>query len=780
MVRTIDREHFRDTIRDRSQFEENATAKISDARTHESVVTDQNITTSHNISSARTITEKLSEHKHDKAVSATPEHGMTGEYRTETEIHGLVDPEKPQVTPQTVQTANAPVQPASPLITERETKFTGEKQRSKPKENGTVSEKYSSALRNDRAEPEQRMQSSTYKGGQMRYVSESGGNTGTGTGKYSATGGGAQTPAALERLKTYRGSTGTVVASNSATGKVKTAETQAKPGKGQPKGKTDKYGNIIPSRISSKAKGKEETKAKNISKAKNMQKDALEKKVTGTKSASGKFQKKISTDKTKRNKSKVKTAAVQAVNYKLGESQGQEQTQNASVEATRAGAGAAYAVYSKFNRRRNNAMAQKFLHKSKAYKTSKGANEAVNRMTGKYAGKASKSLSKAQDAQKKAQAAKRALQARQAKKFRQAKEKEKKAAHAFQEVKQTAVKVAKKIAEFARAHATVTITVALFLITFIAVSAALGSCAMALTSGSSTYVSGMSGALDPAMTDCDSYLTEKEMKLQEKIDNIQEDYPDYDEYIFDCDEIGHDSIKLMAFLSATYDSYDLEKVKGTLDQIFDEMYDLKIEPKVEQRLKEVFNPETGEYEEKMVDVDVLYITLRKKAWDDVVSGKFPDDSAKERYEIYDDTEGAHQAFYNPFTIDWKTKITSKFGWRIHPTLGYEKFHNGIDIGMPAGTEIHACSTGKVITATYSNTAGNYVVVQDETGYTTHYMHMTSYNVSVGQVVKHGDIIGKVGSTGRSTGPHLHLGIKDASGEWLNPEFLVSNYTGGAH
>ena len=105
MVRTIDREHFRDTIRDRSQFEENAAAKISDARTHESAITDQNITTSHNISSARTITEKLSEYKHDKAVSATPEHGMTGEYRTETEIHGLVDPEKPQEAPQTVQTA---------------------------------------------------------------------------------------------------------------------------------------------------------------------------------------------------------------------------------------------------------------------------------------------------------------------------------------------------------------------------------------------------------------------------------------------------------------------------------------------------------------------------------------------------------------------------------------------------------------------------------------------------------------------------------------------------
>lgn len=751
-----------DSIRDRSQFEENAAKKISEARTHESVITDDNNITTHSISSERTIREKLSDYKNDKPVSAKVDHGTVGEYRTETEIHGTVDPEKPAETdaaPQKTETKGNVYTASTP----------GKDKPKTPEPRGRTG-KYN---RNEQ-EPVQTMQSSTYKGGQMRYMSENATTPaetpikGTTPGKYASPGKTAVNPA-YERLKAYRVSTGTV-ATNTA---VKHGTTAQKTGK---RGRTDKYGNIIPSRIASKVKGNAETKARNISKAKNMQKDALEKKVTGTKSASGKFQRKIGTDKRKSNKSKVRTAAISAVSYKLGENT----DQNASVEATRAGVGAGYALYSRLNRRRNNTMAQKFLHKSKAYKSVKGSAETVEKVSGKYAAKASKSVTQAQANARRAQAVKRAMQAKQARKFRQAKAKEKQVAHTFEEVKQTAIKVAKKIVEFARAHATVTITIALFLITFIAVSAGLGSCAMALTSGSSTYVSGMSGAMDPAMTDCDSYLTEKEMKLQEKIDNIQEEYPDYDEYIFDCDEIGHDSIKLMAYLSAVFDSYDLEKVKGTLDQLFDEMYELTIEPKVEQRMKEVFNPETGQYEEKEVDVDVLYITLRKKDWDDVIKGKFPDDSAKERYDIYDDTEGAHQAFYNPFTIDWKAKITSRFGWRIHPVLGYEKFHNGIDIGMPAGTEIHACSTGKVIAATYSNTAGNYVVVQDETGYTTHYMHMTSYNVSVGQVVKHGDIIGKVGSTGRSTGPHLHLGIKDASGEWLNPEFLVSNYTGGTN
>ena len=131
--------------------------------------------------------------------------------------------------------------------------------------------------------------------------------------------------------------------------------------------------------------------------------------------------------------------------------------------------------------------------------------------------------------------------------------------------------------------------------------------------------------------------------------------------------------------------------------------------------------------------------------------------------------------YNPFTVDWKAHVSSEFGWRVHPILGKEKFHNGIDIALPTGTEVHACTTGKVLQSYMSSTAGNYVVVQDATGYTCHYMHLSSRAVSVGDVVKHGDLIGKVGSTGRSTGPHLHLGIKDDKGEWMNPRFLLSDY-----
>ena len=193
-----------DSVRNRSQFEENAANKISDARTHESVITDENITTARSMSSARTITEKLSEYKHETINNATADHGNIGEFRTETEIHGLVDPEKP--TDNTI-TAQQSIQPSQVMIPGQKIKETGEKHQSGTGRSGNVSAKYNSALRNERADPEPHVRSSTYKGGQMRYgLSETGSSDPTG--KYAASQKNTGT-SALERLKSYRVSTGT-------------------------------------------------------------------------------------------------------------------------------------------------------------------------------------------------------------------------------------------------------------------------------------------------------------------------------------------------------------------------------------------------------------------------------------------------------------------------------------------------------------------------------------------------------------------------------------------
>ena len=113
-------------------------------------------------------------------------------------------------------------------------------------------------------------------------------------------------------------------------------------------------------------------------------------------------------------------------------------------------------------------------------------------------------------------------------------------------------------------------------------------------------------------------------------------------------------------------------------------------------------------------------------------------------------------------------ITSAFGMRKHPVLGYERMHEGVDMAAPAGTPIYAAKSGKVTTASYQKGgAGNYVSINHGDGFSSIYMHMTRYIVSAGQYVNAGQVIGYVGSTGISTGNHLHFGIA-YKGTYVNP------------
>ena len=113
-------------------------------------------------------------------------------------------------------------------------------------------------------------------------------------------------------------------------------------------------------------------------------------------------------------------------------------------------------------------------------------------------------------------------------------------------------------------------------------------------------------------------------------------------------------------------------------------------------------------------------------------------------------------------------LTSAFGMRKHPVLGYTRMHNGIDMACASGTPIYATRSGTVTVASYqAGGAGNYVSINHGDGFSSIYMHMTHYIVYVGQQVSKGQVIGYVGSTGISTGPHLHFGISYA-GTYVNP------------
>lgn len=119
-----------------------------------------------------------------------------------------------------------------------------------------------------------------------------------------------------------------------------------------------------------------------------------------------------------------------------------------------------------------------------------------------------------------------------------------------------------------------------------------------------------------------------------------------------------------------------------------------------------------------------------------------------------------------------SRITCKFGYRTSPTQGASSYHRGIDIGASSGTNIVAAKSGTVVTASYNVAAGNYVMISHGNGIFTVYMHCSKLLVSPGQSVSRGQAIGLVGSTGVSTGPHLHFGIS-INGSYVDPLKYVS-------
>lgn len=114
-----------------------------------------------------------------------------------------------------------------------------------------------------------------------------------------------------------------------------------------------------------------------------------------------------------------------------------------------------------------------------------------------------------------------------------------------------------------------------------------------------------------------------------------------------------------------------------------------------------------------------------------------------------------------------TTITSDYGTRLHPILQTYRTHYGIDIGAPSGANVVAVNSGVVTTASYLSSYGNSVIIDHGGGISTIYAHGSEILTSVGTTVNKGDVIMKVGSTGLSTGPHLHFGVS-VDGSYVNP------------
>ncbi len=113
------------------------------------------------------------------------------------------------------------------------------------------------------------------------------------------------------------------------------------------------------------------------------------------------------------------------------------------------------------------------------------------------------------------------------------------------------------------------------------------------------------------------------------------------------------------------------------------------------------------------------------------------------------------------------RLSSEYGMRTHPVLGGRRAHKGVDLAGPTGTPVYATADGTVSMAQWFSSYGNYIQLEHGAGLETRYGHLSGYTVKAGQKVRKGDLIGYIGSTGRSTGPHLHYEVRVA-GVAVNP------------
>lgn len=207
----------------------------------------------------------------------------------------------------------------------------------------------------------------------------------------------------------------------------------------------------------------------------------------------------------------------------------------------------------------------------------------------------------------------------------------------------------------------------------------------------------------------------------------------------------------------------LEEEKATLDEA-------KASREEEQdNLESLLSQKSAEL--KTVQADISDKEAAIAAYDAEIKAENAAIAALEKEVAADKAELYNKYKYDGGMFTWPcpsyTRISDDYGMRMHPTLGVQKMHNGIDLAAPGGSAILAAYAGTVVAASYEASMGNYVMINHGDGLYTVYMHCSALYVSKGQDVSAGTKIAAVGSTGRSTGNHLHFGVR-LNGAYVSP------------
>ncbi len=237
----------------------------------------------------------------------------------------------------------------------------------------------------------------------------------------------------------------------------------------------------------------------------------------------------------------------------------------------------------------------------------------------------------------------------------------------------------------------------------------------------------------------------------------------------------------MAYLTAKFGEFTSASVSTELSRIFDEQYEYSLtsitESRTGTRTRTTTDPITGETTTTTIvvayDWDVLKVSLDTSNLESLLVSRLNQEE-KELYTTLIESKGNFSSLPSPIRDDWRNAVSSMYGYRLDPFDGHVEFHSGIDIARPVGTELVAVFDGIVTDTGYSSGYGNYIELTNDLGQSVYYAHCNSVEVNYGDDVRTGEKIGEMGSTGNSTGSHLHFEVKDSEGSRLNPYFYLSD------
>ncbi|MBQ3300196.1 MAG: peptidoglycan DD-metalloendopeptidase family protein [Ruminococcus sp.] len=343
----------------------------------------------------------------------------------------------------------------------------------------------------------------------------------------------------------------------------------------------------------------------------------------------------------------------------------------------------------------------------------------------------------------------------------------------------TTEKIAKKVVQAVKNHPVACLVIALLLLLIFFIMSVFSSCSSMGASTGGLFTAASYQADDYTISQAELTYTEWETDLQMEIDDIENTHPGYDEYHYQIDAIEHDPYVLMGYLTAVYGEFDSATAETAMRGLFNSQYNLSVTEEVQRKTRTESRTDPTTHRQSATEVEyeykILNVKLTTTPLERVVASRMNAEQ-KEICELLMTTKGCRQYVGNVFgDTNWIPYVTSYYGYRVHPISGDKNYHTGVDIGMSQGTEIRAGHDGTVTIAGENGGYGLCVELSGETpegkNLVTKYGHCSQILVSVGDTVSAGDVIAKVGSTGNSTGPHLHLEVL-VDGDYLNPLFFA--------